>query len=134
MSKVLNCSSQTLPVKYLCLPLGGNARRRRFWEPVLDKVQKRKGIWKCKVLSKVRRCQLIKSVLNNLPTHFFSLFKTPINITKRIISLERRFFWGGGENNKTLMIMRWQNMEAPIHFGGLGFGNLKDKNLGLLLK
>ncbi|KAK2633911.1 hypothetical protein Ddye_028703 [Dipteronia dyeriana] len=37
----LRCSSSSMPVKYLGLPLGGNSSREAFWNPVIHKVEQR---------------------------------------------------------------------------------------------
>lgn len=114
--------------------LGGNAKRKKFWEPIIQKIEKRLSLWKSKLISKVGRGQLIKSVLNNLPSYYLSLFKIPNCVGKRIISLGRRFFKGGDGENRKLATVGWKEMEAPIKFGGLGFGNIELRNLGLLMK
>lgn len=60
-------------------------------------------MWKCKLLSAVGRSQLIRSVVNNLLIYYMSLFKLPNVVAKKIISLERRFFWGAMEDNRKIM-------------------------------
>ncbi|XP_028104622.1 uncharacterized protein LOC114303669, partial [Camellia sinensis] len=47
----LNCLHKKLPLKYLGLPLGANPRRRRTWQPVLDKCKQRLASWKRRFLS-----------------------------------------------------------------------------------
>ncbi|XP_028069533.1 uncharacterized protein LOC114272061 [Camellia sinensis] len=47
----LNCLHQKLPLKYLGLPLEANPRRRRTWQPVLDKCKQRLASWKRRFLS-----------------------------------------------------------------------------------
>lgn len=36
LAQVMGCKVETLPIKYLGLPLGGNPKRIKTWEPVLD--------------------------------------------------------------------------------------------------
>lgn len=55
------------------------------------------------MLSASGRLQLIKSVLNNLPLHFMSLFRIPYVVYKRINALERRFFWGVNGKKRPVM-------------------------------
>ncbi|CAL5411220.1 unnamed protein product [Camellia sinensis] len=46
-----NCLHQSLPLKYLGLPLGANPRRKRTWQPVLAKCKLRLASWKRRFLS-----------------------------------------------------------------------------------
>lgn len=88
----------------------------------------------CKLLSRSGKAQLIRSVLNNLPTYYLSVFKMPNRVAKKIIQMEKRFFWGSDENQPKLAFVRWDILEAPIDLGGLGLGSVQIKNLGLLSK
>ena len=36
---VMNCKVGTLPFVYLGLPIGGNARRLAFWEPLINQIK-----------------------------------------------------------------------------------------------
>lgn len=65
---------------------------------------------------------------------YLSMFKIPNGIANRIIDIERRFFWGGNLEIRKLALVEWKDMEAPMNMGGLGFGNIAFKNLGLLMK
>lgn len=63
-----------------------------------------------------------------------SLFKIPISGAKKIISIQKKLFGGRVSENRYLVTVCSENVEAPKHLGGLGFGSLRLKNLGLLLK
>lgn len=129
-----NCLHQNLPITYLGLPLGVNCSRQQYWDPVTKKLEKRLAIWQCKLLSHAGRAQLIRTVLNSLPMHYLSIFKIPDSVARKIIKLQRNFFWGVKNESKGVHPIKWNELEAPISFGGLGLGNLKIKNLGLLFK
>jgi len=45
-SKILNCTQMGVPFKYLGLEVGGNPRKKQFWEPVLAKLKTRLSVWK----------------------------------------------------------------------------------------
>ncbi|CAL8992525.1 unnamed protein product, partial [Prunus brigantina] len=49
------------PMMYLGLPLGGNPKAIGFWEPVLEKVQRRLQKWKRAFLSRGGRLTLIQA-------------------------------------------------------------------------
>lgn len=134
MSLEIGCKVEKTPFKYLGLPIEDRANRVKCWDPILLKVRKRLAMWKSNLLSMAGRAQLIKSVLNNLPLYYLSMFKLPITVAKKLISIQLKFFWGSNESQNKLATIAWKELEAPKELGGLGFGSLILKNLGLLLK
>lgn len=64
-----------------------------MWEEVITKIQNRLAGWKQRVLYKAGRATLVQSVTSNLLVYYLSLFKAPINVTKRIDKLSRDFLW-----------------------------------------
>jgi mannosylglycoprotein endo-beta-mannosidase len=71
------CRSDSLPSKYLGMPLGVNLSRISTWKPVIKKFHKRLHMWKGRLLSMAVCLCLIKSVFNSLPIYFMSVFKMP---------------------------------------------------------
>jgi len=61
---VLNCRVGSIPFVYLGLPIGGNARRLSFWEPLISRLKSRLSGWKSKHLSMGGRLVLLKSILS----------------------------------------------------------------------
>lgn len=91
---VMKCETANLPISYLGIPLGACPGRFETWKPIIDKVENRLSLWKAKCLSKAGRLVLIKSVLDNLPIYYLSLFCMPKKVARRIIQVQRCFFWG----------------------------------------
>lgn len=77
---------------------------------------------------------LIKSVLTSLPMYYMGLFKIPKKVVKKLISLQRDFFWSGKEHKKGMPLIKWETIQKSKHLGGLGVGDLQIKNVGLLFK
>lgn len=50
--KMIGCRVKDLPIQYLGLPLGSNPKTLHFWNRVIEKISKRVGCWKGKMLSK----------------------------------------------------------------------------------
>ena len=92
---VLICKVGSLPFVYLGLPIGGNARRLAFWEPVLNHIKSRLSAWNCNHLSLGGRLILLKFVLSSLPVYALSFFKAPSGLVSSIESI-LIFFLGGG--------------------------------------
>ncbi|MFS7997684.1 putative RNA-directed DNA polymerase [Helianthus anomalus] len=134
LANFLNCKVGSFPFKYLGLYVGANMNLVRNWKPIVDLFKVRLSIWKAKTLSYGGRITLIKSVLSSLPTYFFSLYRAPTQVLKQLERLRRVFFWGGTEEVSKMAWSAWENVVAPIEYGGLGFGSLRDTNLAMLAK
>jgi len=62
---------------YLGLPIGGDARRLSFWNPVLERLKSRLSDWKSRNLSYGGRLVLLKFVLSSLPVYALSFLELP---------------------------------------------------------
>ncbi|KAJ0764362.1 putative RNA-directed DNA polymerase [Helianthus annuus] len=130
----LSCNKGSFPFKHLGLVVGANMNLVRNWNPVIEVFRSRLSLWKAKNLSYGGRITLLKSVLNSLPTYFFSLYKAPTKVLDILERCRRIFFWGGSDEKSNMSWMAWENVIAPIEYGGLGFGSLRDANLAMLSK
>ena len=72
-AKTLNCDQMGIPFTYLGLEVGGNPRKKKLWEPVLNKLKSRLSVWKGRFLSMAGRICLIKSVITAIPLYYLSL-------------------------------------------------------------
>ncbi|XP_057453066.1 uncharacterized protein LOC130744922 [Lotus japonicus] len=124
----------TLPFIYLGSPLGGNPRRLSFWNPVLENMTAKLGLWSSRFLSLSGRLVLIKSVMNAIPLYYMALYKAPKGIIQRIEKIMRRFLWGGPSGENKIMWVAWEDLCKGTRFGGLGVGFLEWKNKDMLLK
>ncbi|KAJ0477029.1 putative RNA-directed DNA polymerase [Helianthus annuus] len=134
MASIINCKQGTFPFKHLGLVVGANMNLTRNWKSVVDIFKHRLSLWKAKTLSYGGRITLIKSVLNSLPTYYFSLFKAPLKVIESLDKIRRVFFWGGSEEKAKMNWVAWDKTIAPVEYGGLGFGSLRDANLAMLAK
>ncbi|XP_068492078.1 uncharacterized protein [Phaseolus vulgaris] len=50
-TETLNCEQMSIPFTYLGIEVGGNPRKKKFWEPVLNKLKSRLSVWKGRFLS-----------------------------------------------------------------------------------
>ncbi|XP_071719294.1 uncharacterized protein [Rutidosis leptorrhynchoides] len=80
------------------------------------------------------RLTLIKSVLGAMGTYYFSMFKAPANVIKKLESLRASFFWGGNDNEKKIYWVKWRLILNPLEKRGLGVASLSSLNLALLYK
>ena len=131
---ILVCMVIQLPIMHLGIPLGENPRKLATQQPILNKIEKRLALWKAKLLQKVGRLMLIKSVLNTLLLYYLSLFKIPKMIAQKIISIQREFFWFLSERQKGILLVSWDLIQKPKEIGGIGVGDLVIKNATTLFK
>ena len=133
-ARVLGCKVGKIPFMYLGLPIGGNPRRLKFWEPTVNRVKSRLSGWNRRFLSFDGRLILLKSVLNSLPVYALSFFKAPTGIISSIESLLNNFFWGGSEDCRKITWIGWKTLCSKKKHGGFGVRNLKEFNVALLGK
>ena len=133
-ARSFNCGVMQVPFKYMGLKVGGNPRRTQFWDPVVDKVRARLSAWKGKCLSLAGRVCLVKSVLTSIPLFYLSIFKSPVSVCKKISSIQRRFVWAWGVENKRISWVRWDKVCKPKEEGGLGVKDVRMFNCALLAK
>ncbi|XP_052114148.1 uncharacterized protein LOC127745457 [Arachis duranensis] len=115
MCQLLGCQETALPVRYLGISLGANPRLVKTWKPIIDKVEEKLSLWKAKVLSKAGK------LLPNV-------------VARKIITLQRRFFWGKDDGRPGMALVKWELVQAPKKLGGLGVGYAVVHNAALLFK
>ncbi|KAJ9555293.1 hypothetical protein OSB04_009907 [Centaurea solstitialis] len=134
MARRLNCKEDSLPFKYLGLPVGGNLNLSRNWRPLIGKFRDKLSGWKAETLSIGGRSCLCKSVLGALGTYLFSMYKAPKKVINLHEGLRRNFQWGGTDDKKKICWTKWDNVIRDKQCGGLGIGSLRALNLALLTK
>lgn len=102
-ARCLNCFVIGISFNYFGLVVGGNPRKKEFWEPVVNRISSRLSAWKGRFLSLAGRIYLF--------------FKTPESVYKRIVNIQRRFLWGWGSH---FLGQLGQSVQA---FGGRWVGN-----------
>jgi len=77
---------------------------------------------------------LIKTVLTSIPIYFFSFFRVPKKVEDKLVSLQRRFLWGGDYEQNKIVWIKWETVCLPKDDGGLGVKDSNSFNLSLLGK
>jgi len=134
VEKLTECTRLQLPFIYLGIPLGASMRKASSWQSVLDKIQKRLKSWRSSSLSRAGRLLMIKSVLNNLPLYYLSLFKVPRKVANDIIRLQRKFLWNGENEGRFSPLVKWEVVMKQKSARGLGVDDITVKNAALLFK
>jgi hypothetical protein len=66
-------------------------------QPILDRAAHRLSGWQGKLLNFGRRKELVKSVLNELPTYLLTTVKPPRKFYSAMDKLRKRFLWAGNQ-------------------------------------
>ncbi|KAJ0533359.1 putative RNA-directed DNA polymerase [Helianthus annuus] len=134
LANMLGCKRGSFPFKHLGLQVGANMNLIKNWDPVVEIFQRRLSLWKARTLSFGGRLTLVCSVLNALPTYYFSLFKAPMGVIKKLEKIRREFLWGSIEEKEKMKWVAWKNMMTPKDLRGMGLGSLRVMNLAMLSK
>ncbi|GJV22614.1 RNA-directed DNA polymerase, eukaryota [Tanacetum coccineum] len=133
-ANLLGCDATKTPFKYLGVMVGGKMSRIQAWNMVIDKVVSGLSKWKAKTLSIGERFTITKSVLSSLPTYYFSLFKVPVGVLRRLESYRSSFFRGVDSGVRKTTWFSWDKVVASKDVGGLGVSSLFAMNHALLFK
>ena len=128
------CKSDSLPSKYLSMPLWANPSCISTWKSIIEKFCKRLHMWKGRLLSMAKHLCLIKNVLNSLPIYFMFVFKMPKGVGRLLSSIQRRFLWCGCTKQRSFCKTQWRLVKRDKKQEGLGVGSLIYKIRALLLK
>jgi len=73
---LFGCKLGSYPFRYLGLPMHVKKLRNRDWKLIEDRIEKRLGNWKGKLLSYGGRLVELNSILSSLPTFMLSFFRS----------------------------------------------------------
>ncbi|CAM8958980.1 unnamed protein product [Rhodiola kirilowii] len=118
---------------YLGLPLIFGNKKVSLLRSVEEKILRKVGDWKYKLLSGAGREILIKSILQAIPLYAMSCFRIPISLCNKMAGDITKFWWHGSKN-KGIHWLRMKQLYKEKGIGGLGFRDLRLMNLALLAK
>lgn len=126
------CSTKTLPITYLGLPLSDTRLRRDGLQPVIDCLAKRLRGWKAKLIALPGRIELVRTVLSAMAIYRIMAIAPPIWFLKMIDKLRRGFLWAADETAPAgKCLVSWKEVCRPHEFGGLGVLDLQRQGAAL---
>jgi hypothetical protein len=93
--RFLHCRIGSIPFIYLGLSVGANHRKEVTWQPLLDSLAKRLGVWRNKYVSFGGRVVLLNYVLNSIPIFYLSFMKLHVKVWKKDSSNSTKLLVGG---------------------------------------
>ncbi|GJW04433.1 putative reverse transcriptase domain, reverse transcriptase zinc-binding domain protein [Tanacetum coccineum] len=103
----------SLPIKYLGVPLISSRLVHRDCKILVERVKKRIGDWKNKRLSFAGRLQLCLSVVSSMHVYWASVFILPIGILNEIEQLMGGFLWCQGDYHRGKAKVAWNDVCLP---------------------
>ncbi|XP_019189205.1 PREDICTED: uncharacterized protein LOC109183558 [Ipomoea nil] len=119
----------TLPVRYLGVPLDAQKLKVSCYTPLFDSINKYISAWKGFSLSYAGKLELIAKVIQGVVAYWMQEFSLPPTVIESIISICRKFLWGGKR-----ALVSWDVICRPKDEGGLGLRNLKHWNNAFMTK
>lgn len=125
----------SLPCKYLGLPLHTRKPKRAELQPLIDKAAGRVKPWKGKLLNRTGRLTLINSVLTAITTFFLTCFAMDKWAIKKLDKYRRNFLWAGDEETSgSKCLVNWKQCCSLKSLGGLGIKELTCYSRALRLR
>ncbi|KAL9679594.1 hypothetical protein QQ045_017460 [Rhodiola kirilowii] len=108
---------------YLGLPILFGNKKTQLLRSIEEKVLRKLGDWKHRLLSAAGREVLIKSVLQSIPLYAMSCFKSPISLCRKLAGDLLKFWWHNSKE-RSIHWIKADNLYKERWNGGLGFRNL----------
>lgn len=113
LKETWGCEAAELPDTYLGAALGAGYKCKQIWTDIIDtdiidRFNKRLGMWKRKFLSEGGRIVLIKSTLNSLPAYLLSIFTIPVKVADKLEQIMRNFLWGTTTEARRYHLISWE--------------------------
>eukprot|EP00253_Pinus_taeda_P002756 PITA_02756 len=136
ISIILGFQRDSLPSKYLGVPLTTKPLHKSIWEPMINKMQDKINYWTIRSLNLAGMLALTKVVLQCIPVFMLLALPVPKGVLQQFRTIQRDFLWGKGENKKKWALVAWENICKPKIHGGLGLDDpeVLSKALGAKLR
>jgi hypothetical protein len=128
----LGCKIGVLPMKYLGMPVSCHKISKAQLNYVSEKTKKRLGTWQCEYLSSGGKSILIDSCLSSIPMYTMGVYQLYKGKFQRLDSIRSRFFWEGTSKKRKYHMIKWEALNRPKEFGGLGFMDVRVMNACLI--
>eukprot|EP00253_Pinus_taeda_P027356 PITA_27356 len=120
ISRILGFQRDSLPSKYLGVPLTAKPLHKNIWEPLINKMKDKVRKWTNRSLNLAGRLMLIKAVFHSIPIFMISTLPTPKGVLQQFRNIQRDFLWGRDEARKKWALVSWEKICKPKNHGGVG--------------
>eukprot|EP00253_Pinus_taeda_P033036 PITA_33036 len=113
-------TGDSLPSKYVGVPLTTRPMLKSIWEPLINKLQDKISKSTFRTLNLASRLILMKAVLQATPIFMLSALPTPKGVLQHFRNIQRNFLWGKEETKKKWALVSWEKICKPKNHGALG--------------
>eukprot|EP00253_Pinus_taeda_P009447 PITA_09447 len=113
ISRILGFQRDSLPSKYLGIPLIARPMHKSIWESILYKMQDKVKSWTLHALNLANRLVLTKAVLQSIPVFMLLALLAPKGVLEKIRYIQRDFLWGKEETRKKWALVSWEKICKP---------------------
>eukprot|EP00253_Pinus_taeda_P032242 PITA_32242 len=135
LSRILGFQRDSLPSKYLGIPLTDKPLNKDIWESITNKLKDKVSEWTNRAFNLAGKLVLTKAILQTIPIYMLSALPAPKGVLQQIRNIQRDFLWGKGEEKNKWALVAWDKICKPKSHGGLGLHDpdILDKVLGAKL-
>jgi hypothetical protein len=131
---ILGCQEGHFPMKYLGMPVSPFKISKAQLSYTEVKAEKRLGTWQCEYLSSGGKSTLIEACLSSTPMYTMGVYQLYEGNFQKLDSIRSRFYWQGTSKKRKYHMIKWEALNSPKDFGGLGFLDVRVMNTCLLAK
>ncbi|GJW49120.1 reverse transcriptase domain, reverse transcriptase zinc-binding domain protein [Tanacetum coccineum] len=134
MANRMGCLSGRMPFMYLGIPIGLNMKNIDSWNGIVEKFKTKLSHWKARSMSCGGRLTLVKSVLGSLSLYYFSMFRVPVGVLKKLESIRQKIFWGSTDEIRKVAWVKWDRALNKKSFRWFKYWESKSVKLGFVRK
>ncbi|RAL49251.1 hypothetical protein DM860_018124 [Cuscuta australis] len=134
MEIAIGMSHDSLPFKYLGVPICKGKLKQNHCQDILEHFDKHINSWYSKILNPMGRLILIKHVLSSIPLHYLAVHSLPISVMNHLHRVMSNFLWVYSNGKPKHHWKNWESICTPKDEGGLGLRNLKDLHKAYSIK
>jgi len=121
-------------IKYLGFQLKPNGYNKSDWSWLIERVEKKIGMWCFRWLTLGGRLTLIKTILESIPVYWMTLYKIPKSVLNFLRGLATSYLWSGNNSHDKIHLTRWSVIARPRSMGGWGLKDLETFGRALRMK